>query len=252
MSQDTLNPQKRSQGDFAARMNAESYFSDITILEQNKGVTEDDVLQALSVLNEKAGKIGACVIVLQPELIPANPAAPGPEYRVRVVIQVITAALFNDGDTGTGKTAEQISAAIRPLFHNWDAGWGTWTFAGMEPIKRESEGEVSYGVTFTRGGRDRKYPKLATPIIEPELAALPASVTLESEVDTEIWYTTDGSLPTPENDAATLYSAAIELTAPTTLRAIAYKTGRQPSNVAAVDYGTNVEFNPADFSDEFA
>ncbi len=250
MAADTQNPQKRSQGDFAARLAADSYFEDITVLEQNKGVTEDDVTQALGVLNEKNGKIGAIAIVLMPELVPSNADTPGPEYKVRGTVQVITAALFNEGENGTGKTAESIARRVRQLLHRYDGGWGTWSFAGMEPLP-VAEGQVSYGVVFTRLGRDVKFAKLATPLIDPDAAALPVNVTITAQPESEIYYTEDGSYPHPDNPEATLYSAPVAIAEATTLRAVAYKTGYQPSNVAGAEYGTNYEFSE-EFSDEFA
>ena len=246
---DTLNPQKRSQGDFALRLEADPYFSDITVLEQNKGVTEDDILQALGTLNEKAGKIGACVVVLMPELVPTESQSRNAAFRVRATLQVIVSPIFNSGDTGTGKTAEAIAAKVRTAFHMYDGGYGTWTFAGQDPIERT--GDVSYGVVFTRQGQDRNAPKLPTPMFDPEEGALPATVTITADSESDVYYTTDGSTPTPENPAAVLYATPVEITAPTTLRAAAYRTGYQASNITTADFGTNFEFSD-EFSDEFA
>jgi hypothetical protein len=250
MSKDTLNSQKRSQGDFAGRLGMDDYFADVTVLEQNKGATEDDVLQALSTLNEKVGKNGACVVVLMPELLPATPDVPGPEYRVRVTVQVIVQPLFNDGDSGTGKSAEQIARRVRQLLHNYDGGWGTWTFAGMDPLP-VTEGQVSYGVAFTRTGRHPRQVKLSLPMGDPDEAAVPCAVTLEGPAGADLYYTTDGTYPTPGAAGTTLYSSAIAIAEPTTLRVVAYRAGSQPSNALTLEYGSNFEFSN-EFSDEFS
>jgi hypothetical protein len=250
MAQDTQNPQKRSQGDFAARAEADAYFADITVLEQNKGIVEDDILQALGTLNEKDDKIGACVVVLMPELVPTTADAPGPEYKVRATLQVIVSPLLNESANGTGKSAEQISSKLRQLFHRYNGGYGTWSFAGVEPIDRP--GDVSYGVVFTRLGRDGDYIKLATPLLDPE-EGLPATVTITHPmVGAAIWFTTDGSYPHPDNEAATLYSAPIDIAEATTLRAAAYKDGYQGSNVASANYGTVLFEHSDEFSNEFS
>ena len=51
--------------------------------------------------------------------------------------------------------------------------------------------------------------------------------------DAAIYYTTDGTTP---NESSNLYSAPFDVTATTTVKAIAFKTGMNPSNVATVTY----------------
>lgn len=246
----SADPQIRARGDFAARLANDSYFSDITVLEQNKGATESDIEVALSTMTEKASKIGACAIVLMPELIPSNPDAPGPIYRVRGTVQVIVQPIFNDGESGTGKTAEAIARRVRQLLHFYDGGWGTWSFAGMEPLP-VADGQVSYGVAFTREGKDDKFTKVGTPMFDPDAGALPVAVTITGHPDADIYYTTDGSYPHPDNAEATLYAGPVAIAAAAVLRAVAYVEGLQPSNVAAARFGTNYEFSD-EFSSEFA
>jgi hypothetical protein len=89
------------------------------------------------------------------------------------------------------------------------------------------------------------------PLLDPDEGALPVTVTITAELDAQIYYTTDGSYPSADNDEATLYSAPVEITEATTLRAVAYRTGMQPSNVAVAHLGENYEFSD-EFSDEFA
>lgn len=231
-----MDPIEQDQSDFAARLAADSYFSDITILEQRKGVTENDIEVALSVLNEKATKIGAVAIVLMPELLPSEPDAPGPEYRVRATVQAITAALFNDGDDGTGKSAEAIATRVRKLLHRFSGGHGsTWAFTGMEPIA-SVDGQVSYGVAFTRLARDEDLPKTALPLLDPDEGATPTNVTITHATADSIYYTLDGSYPSSLNEEATLYAGPVAIAAAATLRAVAYRAGYQPSNVAEATY----------------
>jgi hypothetical protein len=51
-----------------------------------------------------------------------------------------------------------------------------------------------------------------------------------------IYYTLNGSAPSPENPAARLYSAPIRISTTTTLRAAAFKEGFQPTNVDTHTY----------------
>ncbi len=70
--------------------------------------------------------------------------------------------------------------------------------------------------------------------------ALENGVTLnavaDAEADVRIYFTTDGSEPSPENANATLYTAAIEVSATTTLRAIAVADRYLPSDVDTHTY----------------
>lgn len=51
--------------------------------------------------------------------------------------------------------------------------------------------------------------------------------------DAAIYYTTDGTTP---DESSNLYSAPFDVTATTTVKAIAFKTGMNPSNIATVTY----------------
>jgi hypothetical protein len=233
---DDRDPLSRDQDDFFARLSLDSFFAEISVLEQRKGVTESDVEVALSTLNEKAGKIGAVVIVLMPDLVPTEPDAPGPEYRVRSTVQVITQALFNESATGTQKSAEQIAQRVRQLLHRFGTGAGVFSFAGMEPIAQDA-GKVSYGVTFTRLARDEDLPRCGTPLIDPDEGAAPQLVTLTcATAGASLYSTTDGSYPSSANDAATLYTAPFNVATACTLRVAAEKAGMQQSNVAEATF----------------
>lgn len=226
-----MDPLTRDQEFFAARLAADSYFEDITVLEQRKGVTDSDIETALSVLNTTGGKVGACVIVLMPELRPSEPDSPGPSYTVRAAMQVITSPIFNDGADGTGKSSEAIAERVRQLCHRFNNGTGTWSFAGMEPLEVQP-GQVSYAVSIERLALDADLPRQPLPMIDPEEAAAPQTLTITAAEGAQVYYTTDGSYPWSGNDAATLYSAPFEVGAAATVLAVAHKTGFQASNVA--------------------
>lgn len=233
---DALDSLTRDQEDFYARLSADPLFSDVKVLEQRKGVVESDIEVALATLNEKSGKLGAVAIVIMPDLVPSEKATAVPEYRVRAAVQVIAQAILNDGEDGTGKTAEILARRVRQLFHNFSGGHGgTFTFAGMEPIQR-SPSEASYVATFTRLARDGDYPRLGQPLITPDEGAAPQNVTLTAADGAAIYYTLDGSYPWSGNDEATLYSAPVAVATAATLRAVAYKDGYQSSDVASADF----------------
>ena len=68
----------------------------------------------------------------------------------------------------------------------------------------------------------------------------------------DIYYTTDGSEPTPDNPTATKYAAAVEISKTTTLRAAAFRADLIPSNVDTqtyifIDQVINQDNEPAGF-----
>lgn len=220
------------QEDHGARLSADNFHSNITVIVQRKGVTENDIQVALSVLNEKVGAIGAVVIVLMPELLPDLSQTPAARFFVRIVIQVITQPLFNDGETGTGKSAEKIATRIRQLLHFQSYGRpNTFMFDGMEPIPVDA-GKVSYGVRFRRSGGDDIITKVVQPSISPESGPAGQVTTLAcGTVDASIWYTTDGSYPSSVNPEAEQYTAPFTNTAGGLLRVAAELAGSLPSEI---------------------
>jgi hypothetical protein len=220
---------------FAGRLAADPYFADIAVLEQRKGVTDADILQALSTLNEKTGKNGACVVVLMPSLKPENSNAPSPTYRIQLVVQVIDLPLFNLGTNGTGKSAEQIAQRVRQLCHLLSTGEkSVWVFSGSDPLPVE-EGSNSYGVAFTRQSGDPHLPKVPNVQVEHSGTG-PVTFALSCpDASAAIWYTLDGSYPWPDNPAAKhfLPYTAFDVSTSCTLLAVAYRSGFLASNIAS-------------------
>lgn len=232
-----LDPVVLDQEDIAARLSDDSFFSDIPVILERKGVTENDIEVALGTVNQKSGKAGVVAIVLMPTLRPSSQSAPGPSYRVAPSIQVIEMPLINLGETGTGKFVEQIATRVRQLIHYWNPGRGyVFDFFGQDPLPVRA-GLRSYAVNFARLGQDDRSPKVANVLIDPEEGAAPATVTLSCPTaGAAIWYTLDGSPPTPGNAAALLYSAPIDVAAAATLRAAAFTDGLDASNISQADF----------------
>jgi len=79
-------------------------------------------------------------------------------------------------------------------------------------------------------------PLTATPVMAPSggIYTSTQSVTITCEtVASTIYYTTDGSEP---DDTSSEYTTALEISSNTTLKAIAYASGFDPSNIAAEEY----------------
>jgi len=78
--------------------------------------------------------------------------------------------------------------------------------------------------------------QVATPVATPGAGAVASGATVALSCSTtgaDIYYTTDGSTPT---NASTKYSAAIEITAPVTIKALACKAGMETSEELSAAY----------------
>jgi hypothetical protein len=224
---------RQEQDDFAGRMAVDPYFSQIATFVQHKGVTENDIQTALAVLNQNGGKLGACVIVLMPVIVPDPKDGIGIEYFIQETLQVIEQPIFNLGPTGTQKNAEEIAEYLRGLLRVFTTGLGgTYVFDGMEPIPRDA-GQISYGVKFKRLSRDARPAKVATPILSSNSPSAPANVTITcATAGAGIWYTLDGTYPSSVNPSATHYTAPFNQGSACTVRAAAEYAGLQQSNIS--------------------
>jgi len=228
---------ERDQDDFYGRLSADPFFADIPVLLQKKGDITSDTEIAMNTLNAKTGKRGAVVIVLQPELVMAEPDAPGPEYFIIMAVQVfVTRADNDDPNTGTGKSAELICKRIRVLMHHYGPGDGTvYSFQRRSPLPVD-EGNVSYSVTFQRRAVDQDWqPRCGLPLIDAVPDGGNSQVTLTTATaGAAIYYTTDGSYPSSTNTAATLYAGPFVVNAgnSTLLRCAAELANYQQSMVA--------------------
>lgn len=217
---------EQHQEDFLARLQADSVLGLVPCYAQHKGVTADEIEQAFASSIAMGGKAGACAIVLMPELRPEDSSAVGPRYTESLTIQVMEEPDTNRSPSGFGLSAESLAGRVRQLFHRWQTDEAAWTFSGMARLDTE-EGKVSYGVTFSRFGCDAEPPRTSM----PTSALVDGSVVLSTATaGAAIWYTTDGSYPTPDGATSTLYTAPFPA-ASCTLRAAAYHAGLMTGDV---------------------
>lgn len=227
------------QEDIFNRLSADSYFDDVTpILLQRRGITDSDVQVAMQTL-QPGNVCGTVVIVMMPKLIPEARAAAGPRYWVRYGIQVIDYPLLRSQlNLGSNTSAEEIADRVRQIIHYFSTGRGqTIFFDGMEPVQVQ-QGQVSYIAYFRCLAMDTPPNKCATCGISPASGAGPLTVTLTNSTSggASIYYTLDGSYPSPENAAAVLYSAPITVAAAGFIRAVASKATYQDGDAAQVQY----------------
>lgn len=220
---------RRVQEDFHARLSAAPYFADVALILVRKEYSEHELKQLLSTLVGRAGKAGACIFVQMPLLSVPAPNMPGPGFDVVQSLTVLEHPTINGGSAGTGKTAEALAIAAVQLFHHFIPFGLTQCFkadpAAIVP-ELSFAGLVAYSVQFSTSVALEKPAKVATPKIQAT-AGLPSTVTLTcATAGATLLVSTDGSYPTAE------YTAPLEISAETLVRAVAELAGAQQSDVA--------------------
>lgn len=227
------------QEEIHGRLCNDAFFADVPVLLQRTGDVENEVERALTVLNEKSGKCGACVVVLMPEVeTPADERnLPGPQIEVVQSIQVLANELFNSGDDGTKKPAEQIAANIVNILHlHYDSCTGLLV-ADPRPIRpvQAQDGVVTYQVVV----RSRHAFDRCNRVARPKMEAVDGKIVLSTATaEATIYYTTDGSYPGPANEAAIEYTEPFTPDVPSTIRVAAYAEGLIGSDVISADIVT--------------
>lgn len=225
---------ERLQADAADTLRAVPSLAKAQILVDNVGDIETRVARALATINDSTGYHGLAVVVLLPEVAEAEAGLPGPPLQVKLEIQVVEQAVPNrTTDKGTGIRSSVAALRVLGALHHRVLGAHA-LYAREAPIKplRVKPGYVSHIVTVwarLNGVQGPARPAGTTAWWNPEDSTLVLGCVTPGS---EIWYTTDGSLPRPEGETSTLYSGPIaDLEPPTTVRAAAYVDGMNPGDV---------------------
>jgi hypothetical protein len=218
------------QADVTALLKNVPALADAVILADNEGDIESKVVRNLAPLT--GSKRGLAVVVLLPEITETETNLPGPPVTVEIEIQTIEAVTINrQANAGTGLRSSQAAMIVLNALHHHNTGT-CGIYAENDPVTpvKVKPGYVSHAVKLKVAGGMQGPGK-------------PAQVTAEETDDVvylscatagaSIWYTIDGSYPTPAN--GTEYVGGIsDLTPGTVLRAAAYKTGLNPGDVTEI------------------
>jgi len=230
------------QSDLAARLTADSYFETIAIRREYADEAAGDALltdQILAVLNGQqltSGKCGLAISISSAKGKPTNPNGGSLllDYTFEIEITEHKALNFA-ADIGTGIRCDDAAVRVMHLVHAWSPN-SKQAFLVLDFEEAVYPGKelgdlrgwiITVQITAQRtAGTER----CARPIITDG----PVTLTMSCATpDAEIYFTRDGSLPTPTN--GTLYTAVIDDDTTDTIRAIAYKSGITASDVAQLE-----------------
>lgn len=230
------------QEEITARLNADPYFVDITVVSERVGNIDNEITRALGSLNAKASKSGVIVVVATVNGDVKSPDVPGPYFEENELsITVLEMPTVNTSATGTAKAAVDIAVMIlQVLHHYYAAGIGQTMYAAREALRGLGEvqpGIIGYRVRMAMPADKDALSKVATPTIAAAAFTVPQSVTLACGTSgASIYYTLDGTYPWSGNAAAVLYSAPFTVSTAAQLRVVAHKSGLVASDAAAATF----------------
>jgi hypothetical protein len=217
------------QADITAILTATPELADAVVLADNEGDIEAKVARALAAIQGgPTAKRGLAVVVLLPEVTETEQNLPGPPLLVRCEIRTIEHVLVNRGTGGTGLRSSQAALATLAALHHHSIGPNI-LFAendALTPVEVKP-GHVSHAVTLFHRANGLQGPgKCSAVTVSEEDDVITLACATEVAA---IYFTTDGTYPTPTNGA--LYTAPIEgATVGLTYRCAAYKDGLNPGD----------------------
>lgn len=228
----------RVQEDTYGRILAHAWFADVAVILERRAYTDQEISKLLGTVKGRAGKVGAAILVQRPVFFPGSDDSSGRGQLVQA-FTVLEHPTLNSGSQGTGKSAEEIAIEIFMLFHMANASLPEQAFSAFpggaivpdDSFPGLNAWEARFQL-YTSPGRDAR---CGTPLIDPDSGAGSQSVTITSATSgAEIYYTLDGTYPRSGN--GTLYSAPFQPGSGKTVRAVAYKSGLQASNLAQATF----------------
>ena len=236
-----IDPLQRLQLDIAAVLRADAQFAGVqVVVDRPRDAAEgvmiqtviDNALAGIFDVETEAGlRAGLCIIVFMATGQAPTPNLPGPELMLLQGIRVIENPMVNEGDNGTGMTAEGGAIKVLNTLQQMNLGGGLLLAAknALRPVNVANGLAWDVIVTRTLGIAPRAF--VQRPIIH--LAGMTMTMTCATE-GAAIWWTLDGSLPTPTNPNALLYADPVDVGehGGDEVRACAYLAGRRASDVS--------------------
>ena len=137
----------------AALLSADAYFSDVTVLTEQKANIDNEIERALATLTEKNSKIGVVAVVITPLAAISQPNLPGPYLDpITLVVHIEESVTINNGATGTLKPASDIAEKVLSVLHRVvPTGFARPLIADRNAISAAEPvlGDLAYDVRFT-------------------------------------------------------------------------------------------------------
>lgn len=213
------------QSDILARLNGDSYFDTIVIIQEAEGTADTAVRKALAGELPKATKFGAFIIIELPEMDPEDNVRG--KYTVRTRLHVRVVPKFNNGTNGTGKTLGEITSRVVQNLHLFLRNSQTWLVEKVLPYSDDA-GTIGFEVIVSWAGTGEENLSFCGSV---NISTSGTTVTMTTGTSgASIYYTTDGTFPRSGN--GTLYTAPFTAASGDVLCAAAYKSGLLGSGIS--------------------
>ncbi len=188
--------------------------TDICVILAEKGVLQKEIETKLKVFTSKAGKSGIAVVVDMAMRDVESPDLPGPEWEVLTPVTTYEFSIVNRGLSGTGKDIQSVVSKLGGLlapFFIQDLGTTVYLDknAATPGVGKDN---VAFIELMTRAQVNQTPEEKVS---APKVSGTAGAVTIEAgrmygiTVGSVVYYTTDGSYPTPGAAGTTLYGTVL-------------------------------------------
>lgn len=227
----------RLQQDIAERLRSDDELAGIAVVTERAGDITSEVQMALGLIGGTPDRKGIGLLVMQMEASPYSPELPYPQLMMQPTVRVIEEPAINN----SGKTALQAARRVLRILHHWVPGGLCSNLVAESPAiigVADPSISVVYDVQFRCLEADpQTFEKVPTPSVWPEdgtateAKPIPVNISCDSG-EAAVFYTTDGSPPSPTNKTAILYAGPFDVTEPCRVRAAAFVDGQIASDTA--------------------
>ncbi|MEO0510550.1 MAG: FN3 associated domain-containing protein [Verrucomicrobiota bacterium] len=245
-----------AQDDLEGLLLCDSRLAEVPVLVERKGVTDEDVAQAIGVFNSREGssKVGLAIIVTMPRIDRDGESAMLLLDNT-ITIKVFELPIVNMSESGHGVSAESTALMVLGLVHNWSIAQSRTLNAAQNAIEPTDapEGHIGYDVNFVWKDGLAALQKTPRPAINYDEESGEVTITC-SDQSAVIWYTEDGSFPVSNQgtsieynqpvtylgqivsheDGVVRHGVAFQAETGTEIRAIAIQPEKLPSNLKAI------------------